>query len=57
MINVKQYNNEGGIIGVQVQFGLRQLDSTSQAAKETTASSRKTYGGGQQWHFQGPMQE
>lgn len=57
MINVKQYNNEGGIIVAQVQFGLRQLDSTSQAAKETTASNRKTYGGRQQWHFQGPMQE
>lgn len=42
---------------VQVQFGLRQLASTGQAEKETTASSRKTYGGRQQWHFQGPMKE
>ena len=41
---------------VQVQFGLRQLASTSQAEKETRQAAGK-HGGRQQWHFQGPMKE
>ena len=42
---------------VQAQFGLRQLEKTSQAEKKPMANNRKTYGGLQQWHFQGPIQE